>query len=1147
VTEFALTYVEIDVDYCSLTYGTAPCTASIPTTGAAKCFNTRASCQDIEHFANAPVTLRFAVQSGHNPVEIEALPFIVAHSDVSITPGRISLGEDLGQRESVSVTLAEYPHADTGPGFDKYLADRDYDPFSQGSFWAKFRARQPYLKGRAFRLYRGFVGQALAEMECRHYLIDSYTGPGADGRFTIVAKDILKLLDGDQAQAPVLSKGSLAGDITIAATSATLTPVGIGNTSNYGSAGKVAIGAKEVVSYYRDPLAGNDASTKLLLHFDGTDAATAFTDSSASARTVTAVGNAQLDTAKQKFGTASLLLDGTGDYATLPDSADWTFGAGATIDACCWLNALPALSTICSHATDANNQYRWTVSSTGVIAFTVISASVTIISLSSAAGVIATGQFYHLELVKNGNDYTIRVDGVAVATVTDADAIPNFTSTFKIGADGGATNFFNGWIDEFRFSAVARHTADFTPPAAPYNTSADILTLTARGLNGTDAAAHEAGDRVQVCIEYLSEDPASIVADLMTSYGGIDPDWIPLETWVTETDTFNRRLYSGIIAEPTPVRTLIQEMIVQAGLAIWWDPVLVQVFLQVLRAVTADARVFDETVIMGQLSIAEQPDKRVSQVWVYFGQRNPLEGQDDPNNYRSSLVVLDTTAEANYGSAAIQKLYSRWIAFGGLTTAERIGNLQLGRYVNPPRKFAFNLLRSDDNALVLGVGYYVKDPELQNFDGSRATVPVQVTRMRSDADQFGIEAEENSFTSYDTDDSLTVVIDSSVRSVNLRSLFDALYTDPIAGDHVNFIVNEQVVVGSTSSTVPAIDVGSWPSVNVTGNRTNGSPIITGIASTAGLVAGMPAMGTGIPAGTHILSVDSGVQITLDANATSGASTSTVLTIAIVILTLDLRGRLSGAGGMGGLGGRGLGDQAGRAGLAGGTALLTRYPIAVIIATLAKLYGGGGGGGGAGTRNYDDHNGGGGGGGAGDSGGIGGAKGRQLCASGFGRDDRCARSGRAVMDDDRRHLLLAIPHDAARRVRRQSGKRGQPRSQCRHGRRRGRRRWQFDRRHQLRRSDQQRRNPGSPGQLGQQHVIGTVSSETLVDEAGNMSVSSATIIEVRREAIGSAARDALQRPQRDRPRSRTRSASLSIGINGIPGRSMSSVAHTGFAT
>lgn len=71
---------------------------------------------------------------------------------------------------------------------------------------------------------------------------------------------------------------------------------------------------------------------------------------------------------------------------------------------------------------------------------------------------------------------------------------------------------------------------------------------------------------------------------------------------------------------------------------------------------------------------------------------------------------------------------------------------------------------------------------------------------------------------------------------------------------------------------------SYAQTAYTGNRTSGSPIITGIASTAGMYEGQLITGdSGIPTSTRILSVDSATQITLTNNATSGAATSTALT------------------------------------------------------------------------------------------------------------------------------------------------------------------------------------------------------------------------------------------------------------------------------
>lgn len=249
----SLTFIEVDIAFCSLIYGVAPCTASLtssPPTGEIKCFNSRATCQDIGNFAPSDVTLRFAKPAAYLPTDID----IVADSiiEVSYTPSTISLGKNLGTRATLSVTFKDHKHSDTGDGFDKYLADRTYDAYSQGTFWGKFRSRQPYLRGRSLRWITGLVGDALVDMETRHFIIDSFDGPTPDGKYTIVAKDVLKLADGDRAQAPLLSNGFLAADITASATSASLLPAGIGDDEYpFGGSDYLCIGGNEIVQYSR--------------------------------------------------------------------------------------------------------------------------------------------------------------------------------------------------------------------------------------------------------------------------------------------------------------------------------------------------------------------------------------------------------------------------------------------------------------------------------------------------------------------------------------------------------------------------------------------------------------------------------------------------------------------------------------------------------------------------------------------------------------------------------------------------------------------------------------------------------------------------------------------------------------------------------
>lgn len=222
-------------------------TAGSPASVEYKCFNTLSTCADLEHYNDVGATIRFAGNSEYLPPEIDALAML---TNVTVDPGRISLGENLGERPRMTVTLRERPHSDTGEGFDKYHAEREYDPYRQGTALAKWRARHPYLENRSIRYLMGELGQTIEEMEVHSYVIESFNGPTEEGVYTITAKDPLKLLDGDRALCPERSNGYLGSGITNSATSLTLLPVGIGD-HEYPASGKACISSTEVVSFTR--------------------------------------------------------------------------------------------------------------------------------------------------------------------------------------------------------------------------------------------------------------------------------------------------------------------------------------------------------------------------------------------------------------------------------------------------------------------------------------------------------------------------------------------------------------------------------------------------------------------------------------------------------------------------------------------------------------------------------------------------------------------------------------------------------------------------------------------------------------------------------------------------------------------------------
>ena len=196
------------------------------------------------------------------------------------------------------------------------------------------------------------------------------------------------------------------------------------------------------------------AANVLLLHFEGADGSTTITDS-ATAKAMTAVGNAQIDTAQFIVGSASLLLDGAGDYVTALDSADFAFGTGDfTLQCYIRLNAKPASDSsfvIMQHG-DTTNGWIWrlyTPDGTNLNSYFLnYAATVLTIQSINALGNLSLNTWYKLNVVRNGTLFKTFKDGVQVdGNTSDVDSMTDATGTFKIGSDGTGS-FFNGWIDE---------------------------------------------------------------------------------------------------------------------------------------------------------------------------------------------------------------------------------------------------------------------------------------------------------------------------------------------------------------------------------------------------------------------------------------------------------------------------------------------------------------------------------------------------------------------------------------------------------------------------------------------------------------------------------------------------------------------------
>lgn len=211
----------------------------------------------------------------------------------------------------------------------------------------------------------------------------------------------------------------------------------------------------------------NFSSVVALLHFDGSDSSTTFTDSSGYARTFTPTGNAHITTAQSKHGTASGYFDGNGDYITAPSSTDFNFGTGDfTVETFIRFNTFPAVSGsivgsypgtwVLQYRPDQGNKIVWYDGG----------------STASAALSLSTGTWYHFAVCRSGTSLRIFLDGVQTGSTATNTTNVNGTGALTIATLAGAGQSIDAWLDELRITkGVARYTSDFTPPTSAFPNS----------------------------------------------------------------------------------------------------------------------------------------------------------------------------------------------------------------------------------------------------------------------------------------------------------------------------------------------------------------------------------------------------------------------------------------------------------------------------------------------------------------------------------------------------------------------------------------------------------------------------------------------------------------------------------------------------
>jgi hypothetical protein len=216
------------------------------------------------------------------------------------------------------------------------------------------------------------------------------------------------------------------------------------------------------------------ADVSLLLHMDGTNGSTTFTDASTNGFTVITNGNAQISTAQSKFGGASGYFDGTGDYLSIADANALDFETGDfTVEFWFYLTASS------SNGKALISKGTWPTNTASYFIFYGGSNELAFYASDNGASWQITNQlltsnptkeaWHHVAVTRNGTAFRGFFNGVKGFDHTSSIQLHNNASALTIGSGASGSEAINAYIDDLRITkGVARYTANFTPPTAAF-------------------------------------------------------------------------------------------------------------------------------------------------------------------------------------------------------------------------------------------------------------------------------------------------------------------------------------------------------------------------------------------------------------------------------------------------------------------------------------------------------------------------------------------------------------------------------------------------------------------------------------------------------------------------------------------------------
>lgn len=205
----------------------------------------------------------------------------------------------------------------------------------------------------------------------------------------------------------------------------------------------------------------------------------------------------------------SYKFDASANYLSVPDHANWSFG-NSDFEIDLWANfdnvssdkSFVAQQDVAATFTDLSFRFEWQQSTTTLrFAYSTNGTSWNFPGVSWSP---SADTWYHIAVTRNGADLRFFIGGIQAGSNQNVSTDTFYSSTelLRIGtypSGGSWIDVFQGNIDEFRISDIARWASNFTPETSAYTSDANTVLLihcgeTKTGTTGSGATFTDSGN-----------------------------------------------------------------------------------------------------------------------------------------------------------------------------------------------------------------------------------------------------------------------------------------------------------------------------------------------------------------------------------------------------------------------------------------------------------------------------------------------------------------------------------------------------------------------------------------------------------------------------------------------------------------------------